>query len=295
MTWLLYLSNVIFARTESALGKYSGKRGGDPFTFNRGKTVAAALLCAIFAIFSGIEFHGGTVILALIYGGASALSMHAGLVALSLGSMAIVSMLASLSLIIPTLWGLVFLNESISLFGIVGLLLIALSILLLNLKKGGGKISVKCWIYSILTMVANGVASIVQKYHQAQNPSKYRIEFMLISMGFACLIFMLLWLKAAIAEKNRSKPASQKRSIKEILTQLPLILGFLAGTCNCFANFSILFLAESENASLLFPILSAANAIGACLVGKLVFKERLTPLQLISICLGILSVVLLKI
>ena len=295
MTWLLYIANTVFARTESALGKYSGKRGGDPHTFNRGKTVAATLLCAIFAIFAGIEYHGGTVTLALIYGGALALSMHAGLVALSLGSMAIVSMLASFSLIIPTLWGLVFLNEKISLFGISGLLLIALSILLLNLKKGGGKISAECWIYSILTMVANGITSIVQKYHQAQNPGKYRIEFMLISMAFACLIFMLLWLKAVASEKSRSKVASKKRSIKETFTQLPLILGFLAGVCNCFANFSILFLANSENATVLFPILSATNAIGACLVGKLVFKERLTPLQLISICLGIISVVLLKI
>ena len=42
MTWLLYIANAALARTESALGKYSGRRGGDPHTFNLGKTVAAA-------------------------------------------------------------------------------------------------------------------------------------------------------------------------------------------------------------------------------------------------------------
>ena len=81
---------------------------------------------------------------------------------------------------------------------------------------------------------------------------------------------------------------------KKITHNFALMLGLLSGVMNCLANYSILFLANGENASVLFPILSAMNAIGACLIGRFIFKERLTPLQLVSICLGIASVVLLK-
>ena len=185
MTWLLYIANAALARTESALGKYSGRRGGNPHTFNLGKTVAAAVLCVLLALIVGFEYHTDTLILALIYGGTLALSMHAGFMALSLGNMAIVSMIASFSLIIPVFWGLAFLNETVTVFGIIGLVLIAASLVLLNIKKGGGRLSLKCWIYALITMLTNGITSIVQKYHQSENPGLYKVEFMLISMAFA--------------------------------------------------------------------------------------------------------------
>ena len=300
MTWLLYIANAALARTESALGKYSGRRGGDPHTFNLGKTVAAATLCIILSFFVGFEFHGGTIILALIYGGALALSMHSGFMALSLGNMAIVSMIASFSLIIPVFWGLVFLNETISILGVIGLLLIAASLVLLNVKKGGGKLSLKCWIYALLTMLTNGITSIVQKYHQAENPGLLRVEFMLVSMVFACAIFICIWLKGVLATKPTKNleceigACENTGFFKKILKNLALTLGLLSGVMNCLANFSVLFLANGENASVLFPVLSALNAIGACLIGRFIFKEKLTPIQLVSICLGIASVVLLK-
>ena len=300
MTWLLYIANAALARTESALGKYSGRRGGNPHTFNLGKTVAAAVLCALLALIVGFEYHTDTLILALIYGGTLALSMHAGFMALSLGNMAIVSMIASFSLIIPVFWGLAFLNETVTVFGIIGLVLIALSLILLNVKKGGGRLSLKCWIYALLTMLTNGVTSIVQKYHQAENPGLYQVEFMLISMAFACLIFIFIWLKGVTVTKPSSEANCEnelKKDVcffKKIIHNFALMLGLLSGVFNCLANFSILFLANGENASVLFPVLSALNAIGACLIGRFIFKEKLTPLQLVSICLGIASVVLLK-
>lgn len=300
MTWLLYIANAALARTESALGKYSGRRGGNPHTFNLGKTVAAAVLCALLALIVGFEYHTDTLILALIYGGTLALSMHAGFMALSLGNMAIVSMIASFSLIIPVFWGLAFLNETVTVFGIIGLVLIALSLILLNVKKGGGRLSLKCWVYALLTMLTNGVTSIVQKYHQAENPGLYQVEFMLISMAFACLIFIFIWLKGVTVAKPSSDAICEnelKKDVcffKKIIHNFALMLGLLSGVFNCLANFSILFLANGENASVLFPVLSALNAIGACLIGRFIFKEKLTPLQLVSICLGIASVVLLK-
>ena len=151
---------------------------------------------------------------------------------------------------------------------------------------------------SLLTMFTNGISSVVQKFHQMENPSLYRVEFMLISMVFAFLIFLLINLKSKMAKKevfNKKIHTEKQKNVVKTFQNLALNLGLVSGVLNCFANFSILFLANTENASVLFPILSVLNTIGACLVGRLFFKEKLSPLQFTSIMLGIISVVLLKI
>ena len=45
------------------------------------------------------------------------------------------------------------------------------------------------------------------------------------------------------------------------------------------ANYIVLYLSATENASVLFPIVSLANVVAVWLVGLLFFKEKLTLLQ----------------
>ena len=87
-----YVLNVVFARSESALGKYNAKVGGDTPTFNSAKSGAAALISGTVALILGLSFDALTLGYSLLYGLALALSMHAGVTALSLGNMGIVSM-----------------------------------------------------------------------------------------------------------------------------------------------------------------------------------------------------------
>lgn len=71
--------------------------------------------------------------------------------------------------------------------------------------------------------------------------------------------------------------------------------GFLAGAMNGASNYILLYLAATENASVLFPMVSVTNVIAVWLIGKIAFKESLKPLQLSGLVLGIASIVLLKI
>ena len=306
MNLLLYILNVAAARTESALGKHSGQHGGSVNSFNLAKTLAAAVLSAIISLALGFSFNLDVLLLAVLYGSALALSMHAGVKALSLGNMAIVSMLASFSLIIPCIFGLVFLEERLSPPGIAGIALLCLALLLLGIGRGGGgRLSGICWLYSILTLIGNGISSVIQKLQQTRYPGEYRIEFMLISGTFAFLIFLVLSsitkprskvkLKLDPTAKLSEGNGNADKTGASTFVMFPFTLGGLAGICNCIANYSILFLASSENASVMFPIISAGNTIGAWLVSRLVFKEKLTAVQLISVTLGALSVILLKI
>ena len=92
MTVLFYVFAVVAARSESALGKYNGMCGGSSVKFNLNKSLLAAFFCLLIGLFSGgIEFHSRTLVYALFYGLLLAVSLVAGLKALSLGCMAITS------------------------------------------------------------------------------------------------------------------------------------------------------------------------------------------------------------
>ena len=289
MYWIFFISAIILTRTESAFGKANGLKGGKNITFNLLKMFFAFLVGLIFVFVGGFSFHGGTLFFACLYGISLFISCFAGLKALACGSMALTSMIASFSLVIPCLVGLIFLHENISVFGIVGLILVCVSIVLLTYKKQSSPISIKCWVYSIITLFTNGVCSVVQKLHQTEYPNSFRGEFMLFSTACALIIFAIVYLFSLGKKNNKEQP--QKRQIN----RTAIIFGAIAGVCNCVANFFILYLSASENASVLFPMLSALNTAVACLVGRLIFKEKISILQYTSIAIGIVAIVLLKI
>ena len=57
--------------------------------------------------------------------------------ALMLGSMTLTSLIVSYSVIIPCIYGIVFLKEPISICFVIGLLLLAISLFLVNKGKSG--------------------------------------------------------------------------------------------------------------------------------------------------------------
>ena len=66
------------------------------------------------------------------------------------------------------------------------------------------------------------------------------------------------------------------------------------GIANGLANFLTLTLAGLENASILFPIVSAGTLLGSLICGKLVFKEKLKANHYLALASGILAVIFLK-
>ena len=73
------------------------------------------------------------------------------------------------------------------------------------------------------------------------------------------------------------------------------LLEIAFGVANCCANYIVLFLSATENASVLFPIIAVANIIAVWIIGIFFFKERLRLLQTVGLFIGVISIVLLKI
>lgn len=277
MTVFLYLSNILFTAGQSAFGKQFARRGGNSLSFNLNKALVGTVMFLIFGSITGFSFHFPTVLFGLCYGPSLCCAMHTGFRALAMGPMALTSIIGSFSLLIPFAFGIFFWKEAFTVFKAIGVMLLLISILMINGKKESG-FSFVWLMYALLTLVANGICSVVQKMHQLRFPSLYRTEFMF----WALLCALIVW--SVVAVRQKEEPSRTTLSL----------LGMVSGLMNCSANYILLYLSATENASVLFPIVSIANIIAVWLLGIVFFKERLKRTQVLGLVVGVISVVLLK-
>ena len=88
--------------------------------------------------------------------------------------------------------------------------------------------------------------------------------------------------------------AFSKISPKKLIAIKGKRYGVLSGLANGIANFLTLVLAGMENASVLFPIISAGTILASLLCGRLFFQEKLKANHYVALASGIAAVVLLK-
>ena len=277
MNILFYLLNVVCSSGQSALSKQSAMKGGSSAIFNISKAAAGVLMFVLFGLFTGLTFHLPSCLMGIAYGAFLCLSMHCGFKALGMGPMAMSSIIASFSLIIPFLFGITVWGESLTVPGGVGIVLLLASIFLLNFKKEKG-ISFLWSVYAFLIMGANGICSLVQKYHQLYFPGQYRTELMVSAL----LTVLVILLVIELSHKERTQPIRVNG------------LGILSGLLNGASNYIVLYLAATEKASVLFPVVSVAHVIAVWLIGRVLYKERMKPLQLFGLLFGLAAILLLN-
>lgn len=277
MHYFLYLINVLCASGQSAMGKNYAHKGGKSECFNINKAFSGLLVFLVIGLIKGLSLHMPTIIFGIACGLVLSAANHTGFKALSMGPIGLTSTIVSFSLVIPFIFGVTLLQEKISVYGIIGIGLLCISILMLNLRKGTG-FSSKYALYVFATLVLNGIFSVIQKYHQICFPNQYRIEF---------LITALLCVLITTFVFNRKNSANV-----HICISLDAII---AGVMNGLSNYIVLYLSATENASVLFPVCSVAQIITTCLIGRIAFSEKLKCIQVGGIILGLTAIVLLNI
>ena len=284
MVTFLYILIVLASATQSATAKLFNQNCSQSFAFNALKSLTAFIMFALVSVF-GFCFHLPTVLFGFLYGSFLCASMWAGYKALCLGPMALTSMLVSFSVLIPLLWGITVGNEMLKTMQYPAFALLLLAIILTNADKINARKNTQknygLWFSFVgITFVCNGICSILQKQHQTLYPEAYGKEFMLFAMLLCSVAFTILALrKTSFEELNKIKG---KR------------YGILSGLANGAANFLTLALAGLENASVLFPIISAGTILSSLLCGRILFREKLKANHYFALAAGISAVVLLK-
>lgn len=280
----VYVLIVLASATQSATTKLFNKNCSQSSVFNALKSCTALVLFALTAAF-GFQFHLPTVLLGVLYGTFLCISMLTGYKALCLGPMALTSMLVSFSVIIPLIWGITIGNETLKTMQYPAFVLLFVAIILTNADKFNTKKGLQrsygLWFLFVgITFLSNGICSILQKQHQTLYPEAYSREFMLFAMLICSGVFLISALRKV--SPGELKAIKGKR------------YGILSGFANGVANFLTLVLAGLENASVLFPIISAGTVVASLLCGRLLFKEKLKANHYAALLIGIAAVVLVK-
>lgn len=281
MIYFLYFSVIVFSVIQSASVKYYNRTSDNTTAFNTMKSLSALLLFGAVSICS-FRFHTASALYGGIYGMFLCISMYSGYKALCIGPMSLTSLIISFSVILPLFYGIKFCGESLNAFKCAGLVFLSVAIIFANTNKKTNRTDnyMKWTLYTAATFICNGICSILQKMHQIKYPGEYCSEFMLFAMLVCSVIF------TAISIKNI--PSKKYICIKGKRYAV------LSGIANAVANYSAIALAGSENASVLYPAISAGTILGTLICGTVMFKEKLRFSQLIALISGITAIVLLK-
>ena len=199
------------------------------------------------------------------------------------GSVAVYMLfLMSGGMLVPSVWGWLFLGEEPKLMHIIGLSIILASIIMQNLgkEKPHSKVLLMCCTVFIL----NGFVSVFSKLHQINTvyDKVPTVDYAMIS-AVATLV-MSLGLKSGLLLK---KPKQAKSEFKFKLLPIIIVLSYsILGTLS-----SVLQLEGAKNlpASMLYPMITGGNIALTGIFALVFFKERLSLrgwLSILLCCIG---------
>lgn len=286
MSYFLMFLTIVVSGVQSIFRKqFNSKTEGifsAPYVFN----FLAAIASLVFLLFFGLtkyEFHLQTTIYACAFGILSEVAMVTILYAFMYGSLSLTSLLLSYSIILPALYGILILHEPFKWTTGIGLLLLVVSLYLFNKKKENLKITKKWLVFISLLFLSNGICAILMKVHQYHFPGEYTTEF----QGTSVLI--IAFINAVILLFMGKKRRGTGRAFAH-----GTYLAALFGVCNVGANLLTMTLAAEVPAAILYPVVSGGGIISAYIIGRFIYKEKMSAVQNIAFFISLISIIVLN-
>ena len=292
MSALYIILIIIGISAQSVLKKgYSKKSEGQGvFVFS---AVSVLTACLFFVLKSGFKFNYHPEILPYAIGFAAAFCMATlfGFLAIITGPLSLTSLATSYSLLIPTFWGIIFDGDETSVWLYLGLVLLAASLVLINLKDkpkenlgstdGEVKITLKWAVFVLIALVTNGACSTIQPAQSRAFEGKYDSIFMIIALA---IVFVVLAAFALVKERREILPSMRSGAL----------LMVVCGLTNGLVNLLVMLASPLVNNSVFFPLISAGGIVLTWIISVTLYKEKLSMKQNIGLVLGIASIVFLN-
>ena len=281
---LLFIATLAFALTSIIQKTYTTKNGG------KDKVVLYNLLEALFCsllyliLFSTqIEWNAKVLPYCLLWAGFATISLTSLFMAIKTGPLSLTSLLMQLSLILVTIYGLLFWNESFTLLKGIGIALIILSLVFnFTPDKNSNKINIKWLIFAILAMVCNAGTAIVQRQEQIDFNGEFGNMMLLFSeLSVVAILFIAL----LFSSKDGNILFIKK------YTKFPLMKGVIQAVL----NIGLILLATRMPSAIVYPILAAGSLIIVYTIATTVYKEKLSIKKMIGVIVAIVAIVLLNI
>jgi len=244
------------------------------------------LFAMLFFVFTtkNISFSVAIVPYSIAFSTVYTLATFTAILALKFGSLAITSLVMSYSLIIPTIYGLIFNNEEPTVIKGIGIAFLLVSLFLIRAKSEAAdkkKISFKWLINVIIAFFTNGLCSVFQDAQEKKFDGAQNGNFMILSLllGFVALLIL------AIVFERKVIFESVKKGV---------VLAAAGGICNGATNLLVMIIIGMVATSVFFPVLSACQIILTFFISLVFFKEKFITRQIVGLGCGIIALVLLN-
>ena len=203
---------------------------------------------------------------------------------MSLGSMAVYTVFLMLGgMILPYFYGLLFLNEEITVAKVIAMMLMTFAIILQNSGDDGKRGKAVFYILCIAVFILNGAVSVVSKVHQSypQYESVSNNGFVLLNN---LMRFLLFGTMIPFIRKQGTKMLNIKPKMYAVIIASAVI--------SSVASFFQLVGASYLPASIQFPVISGGTIVFTALMGFLFFKECINKRQMLSLGICVISTIL---
>ncbi len=318
--YLFIFAAVVLLALQFSTNKAYGQRRGDGARASLIFLTVTSYFSSVLTFLVTLFFEGGfrvTWFSLLMSGVMAALSCAytvIGFKIMSIGDMSVFMMFLMLGgMLLPYLFGVFLLDEVVSVWRVIGVILLAVSMAFPVLaRRKGGKTGVLFVVLCLTVFVLNGLASVVTKTHQVNlfdmdivNPPSYAClgNFMNGTISLVCLL--VLRLKnighTGTADNDAEPPcadgspvsaekaAAAREPAKALIHAAPaaiFVLMLANAMCNSVSYTLQLVSAVKLPASVMYPMLTGGTVVLSAVAGFVLFREKPDRISLMGLLLS---------
>ncbi len=197
-----------------------------------------------------------------------------------LAGITITSVAAKMSMITPILFSLLYFNEQITITKVAGFLLAIISVIFSIFKKGKPKQGYQLLLLPAIIFIGTGFIDSIVKYVQETSIPENETGL------FSATVFLIALLASLIIS------LLNKQGLKGYTHGPTLLFGIFLGVVN-FGSLFFLIKALGHgtiDSSVVFAINNISIVSLSAIIGYIIFREKITRLNLVGIILAIVSI-----
>ena len=196
---------------------------------------------------------------------------------------AITAISSKISVVIPVLIGvLIYANETLSVFKIIGLILAIVSFLLVFNNNANIKINPRFIFLPIILFLVNGFNDTIMTYSQRTHAGENTMIF-IACIFFTSMLIGLVWVSLKLI------------IFKEKILFRNIIAGVLLGIFNFLSTYYFFKGVDKIESAVFFPVLNTGIVVLSALSGIIFFKEKFNLINWIGIVTAIATIILIAI
>jgi drug/metabolite transporter (DMT)-like permease len=196
----------------------------------------------------------------------------------------VTSVANKMSLVIPVLFALIYLNESIGIIKIAGLLLALIGVYLTSKTDDRGDVKTKhAWMLPLIVFIGSGIIDTLFKYNELRTLGEFGLNAFLawiFYISFFIGLFQIFYARIKTGETFQLKA---------------LWGGLLLGIPNFASGYFLVktLSVSGFESSVIFPVNNMAIVSISAIAGIFFFKEKISVTNIWGIALSLLAIVVL--